>query len=379
MKSFLLDVLRVGQRAGSAASPDRLLLLIAGIGALAFQSGCAVTPDVVIKYKPIEWQVGVAVTHTISCEGSQYWIESGVAVVPNYQAGEFRDDFVIRSRSFNSPLADSDMTVSLTEDGRLKSINNSSSGQGDVALRALITAAATVGATGASGQFRALRVQPQDETICDVVKRYGRSEQTEFHQLSIALIGIGNWNNRKGDLAPSAHQRPAAEQLRRFFNLDCTFELEILGASLHPVQYLDEAANDRYIDINIQDVRPLQVAIRSRPSAMNVVDPALNRTATIPVPMKAGEPGSITKLRIPQAAIFGRQSFSADFTESGRITRIGYGRSVGVAGALGAVAAVASAETTLNGTEAATLRAAADLIAQQKRLAACLINRADCN
>ena len=81
---------------------------------------------------------------------------------------------------------------------------------------------------------------------------------------------------------------------------------------------------------------------------------------------------------IPKAALFGKQTFSLVLAESGRITSLGYGRTAGVPGALGATAAAAGAETTEDNTEAAAMKAASDLIAQQQRYNNCKLKPSEC-
>ena len=61
-----------------------------------------------------------------------------------------------------------------------------------------------------------------------------------------------------------------------------------------------------------------------------------------------------------------------------RITSIGYGSTTGAPGALNALASVAGVQSAEDAAEAAARQAAADLIAQQSRLSACLLDPANC-
>ena len=84
-------------------------------------------------------------------------------------------------------------------------------------------------------------------------------------------------------------------------------------------------------------------------------------------------------LPIPKAALFGKQSFSLALSEAGVITSVEYGKNTGAASVLNAAGAAATAqapETTA--AKAADVKAQADLIAQQQRLARCQANPAQC-
>ncbi|SEF25605.1 hypothetical protein ABL840_01685 [Variovorax sp. NFACC27] len=83
-------------------------------------------------------------------------------------------------------------------------------------------------------------------------------------------------------------------------------------------------------------------------------------------------------LPIPKAALFGKQTFVLALAESGRVSTLGYGRTTGVPGAFNAATAAATAEITEDNAEAAALKAAADLIAQQQRFNTCKLKPADC-
>lgn len=97
-------------------------------------------------------------------------------------------------------------------------------------------------------------------------------------------------------------------------------------------------------------------------------------TGTIQVPLP-----QTYLLPIPKAALFGKQSFSLSLSEAGAVTSVDYGKNTGAASALnaaGAIATAAAPETVA--AKAAEVKAQADLIAQQQRLARCHANPAQC-
>lgn len=74
-------------------------------------------------------------------------------------------------------------------------------------------------------------------------------------------------------------------------------------------------------------------------------------------------------LPIPKAALFGKQNISLVLSDAGAVTSIGYGKTVGISGALNAMGTLANTQTAA--TEAADAKAQADLIAQQQRVMLC--------
>ena len=366
----------------------RLALPISFFGVF-FLAGCAVTPNAVVRYKPTEWIMGLSATYTLSCKNTDFWFTSSAFVVPSYFAGKNHEkDFVIRFRDFNSPVSDADMSVSLTEDGRLKSLNSSSTGQGEALVA---TAVKAFGAVAAAGAVPPQQLKPfvvssgtqnssKPSEICDVVKRFGRSDvSADFHQLSIILTGYSNSEVLKGNLQPTPGHKKIVDELDKFINLKTSFEATIGKINLQPISYEDELRVGGYVEINVHQVRALDVRIRSESRGdSRILDAGLSFDEQVSVPIKVTGPDTLLKLRVPQPPFFGKQSFSVDFAESGRVTRIGYGQTTGAVGSLGATTTAVSADSAIENAKTNALRAAADQIAQQERLARCVMNPVGC-
>ena len=88
--------------------------------------------------------------------------------------------------------------------------------------------------------------------------------------------------------------------------------------------------------------------------------------------------GSLYRLPVPRAALFGKQAFAASFTESGALGKVEYAASGGAGAAMTALDSLASARADSAAQQAADAKTQADLIVQQQRLVACLANRAAC-
>jgi hypothetical protein len=85
------------------------------------------------------------------------------------------------------------------------------------------------------------------------------------------------------------------------------------------------------------------------------------------------------RLPVPKAAAFGKQTFALTLSDAGQITSISYGKESGTPSALTAAGEVGTAVAPESPSEsAAAAKAQADEIAQRERLARCLANPSGC-
>ena len=154
-------------------------------------------------------------------------------------------------------------------------------------------------------------------------------------------------------------------------------------AGLQPVSYAG-ALRDDEVPLQLQQTHSFvlkavqKVAFKEKDEQGRVRQPSEDvvKRSTVTVPRAASEAPLI--LPIPKPALFGKQTFALTLTESGRITSLGYGRTAGAPGARNAVGSLAGEQTAEDTAEAAALKAAADLIAQQARLNTCVLKPTEC-
>lgn len=136
-------------RKGNIGRLEQLHKLVAlGAGAM-FISGCANLPDKQqINYYYPKAQTHIAVVQTLGCTSSNNHIlsEAQVLVTTTYVAGTSAPPLTLGS--FDGSWNDHDIDLNFTDDGRLKGINATSSGEGGTVLKGV---ASTVGAIVTAG------------------------------------------------------------------------------------------------------------------------------------------------------------------------------------------------------------------------------------
>jgi hypothetical protein len=115
---------------------------------LVFLTGCASIPDVEYTYYPSKMHGVATITETVSCVSNlrDVVISSSAVFVPTYsadiQAG-WRRISIRRFEGSFAGFADSDANFSFYDDGRLKSINQSTTGQGETIIKSLVSVGTT--------------------------------------------------------------------------------------------------------------------------------------------------------------------------------------------------------------------------------------------
>lgn len=363
---------------------SRMIAAVA-VATLPFFGGCASIPDVTINYRPVKWTLLVTVAHTITCnrDSTVAIVERGATFTPIYSAAPIDSRYQIKLKDLDRFFADTDIAISLTDDGRLKSINQATTGQGETIVKSAIAAVATVSAqplttlqalqpkAGVSlfrqNVFEQQAKEAKPTTVCGIVSKYRVAAADKLPQVSLvqtALVNAASGNSVNAK--PSKDQEALLDELRAAA-LDLRIEVTTgLGKEeLQPIAKLADTVSRDEVPLALQRMVSLSTSVKDVQGTIG--------SKSIPVATT-----DIFVVPIPKAALFGKQSFSVTLAESGRITNIGYGRTTGVPGALGAVTAVAGAETTEDNIEAAAMKAAADLIAQQQRYNNCKLKPSEC-
>lgn len=349
-------------------------------------AGCATTPDVALRYYPTTWGANVSVVRTVACDaaGTQLLITHAATVAPWFTAD--RDPAGVRQielRRLRNLLSDTDVKVEFMPDGRLKSINQSASGQGEVFVKAAMSVLAMATASVAlkpnassspaalsDGITQALRegdntraTPAETAAACKIINAVGRDKPISL------IYGTSIGPKRSAGVHP-LEVRPEMKWLNEA--LEPVFAAPLMltvttadpkqDVDIHPV-YTPPAGDDGLL-LNMQKLRQLTLTIGYWSTTI--------ATSTLRVPTAATYP-----LPIPKAPLFGKQTFALTVAEDGSISMLGYGTTSGAAAVLGAVDAALKPETA--SAKAAELKAEADLIAQQQRLAVCQTRPSDCS
>lgn len=379
----------------------------------ALLTGCAAVPDVTIRYRPVTWKVGVTVVHTVTCTHDSKGIvfDQKVAFTPGYGPDE-RAWMTLNLKDLDRFFADTDLAVEFTTDGRLRSINHSSTGQSEPIIKSFVEASAAVSARVAQPPFLLpggappssptalpaaagtleryvgnkrisnpmLQVNGKEasvDEVCKVVASFSRPLPNNTRQVSVAQSVVLGPDVDAGRLetAPSDEKvKKALEEVGVPF--EASLEVRRTGdagsdGGLQPVAIPVPPSSSDVVSLPLQGVERIEATVRVTVVQRDEQKGPLSKRETlstdsflIPVAPSAGRPFA---LPIPKAALFGRQTFSLQLGEAGQIVKLSYGRTVGTTGALGATATLAGAGLRHDQVEAAMLKAANDLVVEQNR------------
>jgi hypothetical protein len=349
--------------------------VIAGLcGAASVVSGCATMPDVAMTYYLPKASLDVEAIRTVGCsaDGTLYSADAVVTDV-SYSADRDYPTPPIRFRSLSGGLNNSDLALTLADDGRLKGINASTEGQGAEILKSVIQLATTVGLGGIE-----LLSNPPPKNPCDIVKKFGKHGfLTLKYEASAAFDKFGT-----AEMFDPEPGRPdyAADFDRAFRKPFCLRvgakpdQSKIAVPASVAQSDLDRAA------IKLKLRQPGRVPVSVTTGSAASCNPSGGGTEVWSSPVKVPQAGAEYWLPIPRGAAFGDQSLALALSDSGTINSIEYGRKLGTAGVLDVANAAASAFKP-GGTEAETkkLNDESDLIAAEQRSIKCKTDPVNCS
>lgn len=317
------------------------------LAASSILGACASVPDVTVNYWLPKAETKVTVTQTVACDATDEHVFAVNTATPTttYVADRTGAPTTFRIKDIDSSLGDTSLTVGLTDDGRLKTVNAVSTGQGQAIVTAAITVVKAVGLAAVSSE-------------CATIKSWGGGKPVT--------------------LTYSAKPDPAVEG-------PTSLEVEPGLRELHSQLKRSLPA----LKVVVGHATEVKTGV-SHVATSDTVDLTLRRTAIVPLEVFAdhdsvwkGEiiipKGENYTLPIPKSALFGQQTFGLTLTDAGAVSSVTYAKVNGMAGALTAASsAVTATQPATDASQAAEVKAQADLIAQQQRLARCQATPADC-
>jgi hypothetical protein len=328
-------------------------------------SGCASTPNVMYSYYPSRANSNVTVTQTIDCNSDQtaLVVVHSTTVNTLYSANYSKGPYSVRIKKLDGFFADSSVEFNFFEDGRLKSINQTTTGQGETILKSAISLAAALAPLGA-GAPEALKPIPE----CNTVKSWGGGKP-----VTLIYAKKIDYEKDADGLPHNLDPDPATKGL--YTELGKNNRLPLLQVTINAPTSIKSAASyispssglfDNVVLLTLQETENVQVDVGASGQSIwsgNITIPG-NKTYDLP---------------IPKAALFGQQNFALTLSEAGAITQIKYGKTTGVSGPLNVATSAVKAEVPGSTSDkVAETKAQADLIAQQQRLARCKANPSKC-
>jgi hypothetical protein len=317
------------------------------------------------SYYPSRSNSNVTVTQTIDCNNDQsaLIVLHSTTVNTLYSADYSKGPYSVQIKKLDSFFADSDVGFNFFEDGRLKSINESTTGQGETILKSAIALGTALAPLG-GGAAPAKGPVPE----CATVKSWGGDKP-------VTLIYTKNIDYGKDDDGLPHNLDPAPGTAGLYTELNKRNQLPKLQVIINQPSSIKSGASyispssgssDDVVLLTLQETENVQVDVKASGQAI--------WSGKITIPGK-----NTYSLPISKAALFGKQTFSLTLSEAGAITQIEYGKNTGATGPLNvATSAATAAAPGSTADKVAEIKAQADLIAQQQRLAGCEANPAQC-
>jgi len=328
-------------------------------------TACASNPDIKFNYHLAETDVNVKVTRTATCDlNENLFVASSAEITPTHRAGNDVKSFNLSNLSGN--FANTDITLSLYEDGRLKGINSTSTGQGE----AIISSALRVAGFVFGGGFTGILSLPGASAINPSCAFINGGKTTRDKTVTMTFETKLNLNSSTPQIIPATVETNTTYQNLKSDIGEIYYQLGKLNKPTAPVT------------LNSPQTGAVRLEMRHPALQSFSIYSSKNGTTTDMIwddRVSIAQNGTDYKLPITKAELFGKQTFSMEVASSGAITKLGYGNETGISQAFNSVDNITSELSgSTTAEKAAGVKAEADLIAQQQRLVRCQADPATC-
>jgi hypothetical protein len=335
---------------------DKMRLAAMFIVVATTLAGCASAPPATFSYHPPKLNLQLNLAETISClpDNTDLIYQATPSVTTSYVADPGVTWSVAMPRGF---LTDSDFTVNFTDDGQLTTINSTLTGQAGPVLKDLISlstaaAGAGVGAHAINPVCKSLLSKP--------VSLSYTAEITDFS----ALGASGDAIQQPFEVVPELSS--VAARIRTAVPNRPTYTATILRLADTPRATFGGSG---FAALTLRPVMNAELIIKN--SQGRVLS-----DQEVPIPDAKAAPYAVA---LPNPVLFGGSTFNLTLSTSGAIKQIGYKSTGGEASVVEvATAATTAATPSTTADRAAQLKAKADIIAQQTRLAKCISQPSTC-
>ena len=346
-------------------------------------SGCPSLPDVTAGYYLPRTSVSLHVIRTFACNtAKEVFTTSTVTATVTHSADLAKRQTVVL-KSLDGAISDSDFQVQFYEDGRLKGINSSTTGQGEAVIKALVgVAAIAFGAAQAPG--------PNAPAACSLSADPSKPVTVTFTR-DVDFSDIGSKTSTGAEkltsdqvIDPDPDSQQTFIRTRDALGYECvhveklTLKPDSKGNPIPDVPGLENATNARkYVELTLQ--QPARVALKVWTSADSSCSFKSDTKPSWAGESEVAQLGTMYSLPIPKAVLFGKLQLSLALAESGALTTLEYSKqsaAPSMATAAQDVSARLAPETAAQ--KAADLKAESDIIAQQHRLVRCKANPTTC-
>jgi hypothetical protein len=325
--------------------------------------GCAHIPDVTVGYYLARTKMSIKVVRTFTCDAAANLVVVNSVTPTTTHFADTAQFVPIRLAPLQGPLSDSDLKFDFYDDGRLKGVNATTTGQGESVLKAAIAVASTA-LKVTSAPAKGTRAVDR----CADIKKFGGDKPLSLtYEVELALKDekVDSW------LEPDAASAFYAKELMNAIGGVCVKSLEVQKPG-KPFEAAPGAVDG--VLLKVRQPGTLVYEVWAGGGKDFCTEGRISVAAT-PV----AQFGTVYEIPIPKAAAFGKQGFVTEFAESGSVKSVQYIGNTGAGQALNVIntGLTEIQNETKRKTEAAN--AEIDLIRAQQRLAQCKADPKSCS
>ena len=350
-------------------------------------NGCATTPPMTVHYYLPRADLTVTVKKTVSCDSNAtiFTVLSATHDVTYSASSPATDKNAVQQiqlGQLDGLLSDADLAFSFTNDGRLLGLNVATTGEaGEIVKSALSIAQPITGLISPAMAGPESRLE-EIEAACSKIAMWGGQDKA-LTLTYAATIPFGSPSGGVAMMIPDASSEKYAEELGGVIGAVCwkvgksvprePMGLDPSGAPRGDIGLVLRQPAVAHVEIDNWDQGTC-----GEPRGYETDLGAPHKTTVWSGEVDVPQHGNLYVVLIPKAAAFGKQNFTLALSDEGTVTQLTYGKTNGVAQALGAGSSIEASAiaTPAQRTQRATDEANA--IAAQEKLAACQADHAKC-
>ncbi|MGA7437243.1 MAG: hypothetical protein WBW32_03835 [Luteibacter sp.] len=344
--------------------------------AMSVLCGCASVPAVTYQYAPATGELTATAVQSLACnkEGTRLFTASAPATITaSYHADGSRAPWTLVAHDANSATSDTDLTIERWDDGRLKSINSVSTGQGEAIVKAAVAVAGfVVGSDGAATKRTKL---PACKRLAEFAGKDDVVSITFSLRVELSSLLQAAPGQPGPALIPSGTSKIIVDALNSKSPESPVVVAPILQVQIPqfdtvPAVSTRPCTQGSDYCLALQHIKVVTVQVRDQ-SGQDL------GSAQVIVP--DGDPARAWTLPIPRPASFGKSTFALSVAESGAVTMTRYAKEAGTAGALNAISSAADQYGPKNNADKlAEMKTKNDLVAETNRTALCAAKPDEC-
>jgi hypothetical protein len=340
---------------------------------------------------------------------------TATATVTTTYIADYGSSHTLRYKDVDSRFGDSDISVGVTDDGRLSSINAAGTGEG----AAIIKAAATIASVATANKVFNEGIAPPMSDACKMIQTYGSASdkaptvftltlnyklrvQYRFNQEDWGVVDEVN-TTATGDVQPlkdeivvvaqdgttstkrwnskipiplNSGANPVSDDQVAAYGGNFTFTARRVSSGSSSV-HIDPAlqptwTNDGTASLDVPSLANLNIAVEGPTADMKKTADFYNDYVLVPS-------STALKVPVPKAPVFGKIAMTAQFGASGAVEKLEYNKATAMTDLINSGAQIYNQiQPETAAQKAAGVQAQADLIYQQQRLITCQLDPNHC-